>query len=238
MRKRRLATLSLIFALLFAARFALPQEIEVFFSPENGCEERICKEIEGAKKSIDVMMYYFTSRKIANALVKAQKRDVSVRAILDSAQRELKYSRWRQLRKAGIPVRFFKAEGLFHHKVAIIDKKIVLSGSFNWTTAAEKKNRENLIIIADEKLATRFAEYFEKLFKETSHHKSLHSESRPPPPSVSKKPAFYVSSRHSNVFHKPTCQYARRIKYHNRTVYPTKREAEKAGKRPCKKCIH
>jgi phosphatidylserine/phosphatidylglycerophosphate/cardiolipin synthase-like enzyme len=214
-------------------------DIEVYFSPEDACEERICHELERAEESIDVMMYYFTSREIAEALTRAAKRDVGVRIILDSSQKELKYSRWGELQRADIPVHFFEGEGLLHHKVAVIDKAKILSGSFNWTISADKRNRENLILISDEKLARTFSDYFERLFGQTSpgpEKAALPASRRGPPPKGETADTF-IASTHSNVFHRPACPYAKRIREENRVSYASRAEAHKAGKRLCKKCI-
>ena len=83
MRKR--TTLAVWFScwVILAGVSADAAEIEVNFSAEGGCRERICLELEEAKKSIDVMMYYFMSPEIADALIKSAKRDVAGRVILD-----------------------------------------------------------------------------------------------------------------------------------------------------------
>ena len=55
--------------------------------------------------------------------------------------------------------------GLMHNKFAIIDGKILLTGSFNWTLAADQKNEENLLIIEDRKVIKAYQKRFEYLYR-------------------------------------------------------------------------
>lgn len=224
--------------LIFISGQTFAGEIEVYFSPEGKCENAVRAEIDKAKKSIDVMMYFFTSKVIRDSLLAADKKNVIIRIVLDASQKNIRFSEWRMLKEAGISVHFYEGKGLLHHKVAIIDKKIVLTGSFNWTPSAEHNNKENMIIIENEELASTFTRHFEKLFKETSSYTidTNQSKMRSAPPATEKFDNFFIASRRSDVFHKSSCPYAGNIKKENMTVYPSKEEAIKAGKRPCKNC--
>ena len=130
---------------------ATNSNIEVHFSPGGGCESAIVREIENAKNRIGMQAYFFTSREIAKALEDAVKRDIRVTLILDESQRKIKYSPWRQLKKAGINVLFDKEHKTANNKIILIDDHTVLTGSYNYTKAAEDKNAENLLIIRDDK---------------------------------------------------------------------------------------
>lgn len=129
-------------------------EIEVYFSPNGGAAHAIIEKIEGAKKSIDVAMYAFTNRELAWALVRAHENGLNVRVVLDGDFIKNKYSKHNFLSRRGIDVRIDKShllqsgesQGRMHHKFAIIDDKILITGSYNWTASAEKRNDENLLI--------------------------------------------------------------------------------------------
>lgn len=128
----------------------------VFFSPEGGCTEAIVREIQKARSAILVQAYSFTSAPIAQALMEAQKRGVSIEVILDKSNRTDKYSAATFLLHAGIPTRIDAAHSIAHNKIIIIDGETVITGSFNFTKAAEEKNAENLLIIPDKKLAEKY----------------------------------------------------------------------------------
>lgn len=128
----------------------------VYFSPNGGCTEAIVKELEGAKTSILVQAYSFTSAPIAKALVAAHERGVRVEAILDKSNLTERYTNAPFLAKSGISVKIDSVHAIAHNKVMIIDGETVITGSFNFTKAAEEKNAENLLVIRDKTLAEKY----------------------------------------------------------------------------------
>ena len=76
--------------------------------------------------------------------------------ILDKSQRTQKYSSATFLYNQGIPVKIDAQHAIAHNKVMIIDGKTVITGSFNFTKAAEDNNAENLLVIRDKELAERY----------------------------------------------------------------------------------
>jgi phosphatidylserine/phosphatidylglycerophosphate/cardiolipin synthase-like enzyme len=139
-------------------------DTRVFFSPDGGCQNAVISEIKKSKASIDIAMYSFTSREIAQALVEAKDRKVRVRIVLDKAQENETYSKGRYLFKRGFDVRYDTGLGLMHNKFAIIDDRVVITGSFNWTASAEDRNEENLLILADQEIIKAYKKRFEYLF--------------------------------------------------------------------------
>ena len=134
----------------------------VFFSPNGGCTQEITQELDKAKISILVQAYSFTSAPIAKALLSAHKRGIKVEVILDKSQRTEKYSSADFLAHAGIPTLIDAAHAIAHNKVMIIDGEFVITGSFNFTRAAEEKNAENLLVIRDKFLAARYTENWQE----------------------------------------------------------------------------
>jgi phosphatidylserine/phosphatidylglycerophosphate/cardiolipin synthase-like enzyme len=110
-------------------------------------------------------MYYFTSREIANELIRAKNRKVMVRIVLDQGQETKSYSKSRYLIKEGFEVRYHIGPGIMHNKFALIDGKELLTGSFNWTATANEKNEENLLILTDKDLIKKYEERFEYLWQ-------------------------------------------------------------------------
>lgn len=130
----------------------------VYFSPDGGCTDAIIKELGNAKSSILVQSYSFTSAPIAKALTDAHKRGVKVQAILDKSNKTAKYSSADFLLHADIPTLIDSAHAINHNKVMVIDSETVITGSFNFTKAAEERNAENLLIIRDKALAGKYTE--------------------------------------------------------------------------------
>ena len=121
--------------------------ISVHFSPNGGCTDAIVKEIHNAQTSILVQAYSFTSTPIAKALVDAHKRGLKIEVILDKSQRTEKYSEADFLHNMGIQVKIDAKHAIAHNKVMVIDEGVVITGSFNFTRAAEENNAENLLVI-------------------------------------------------------------------------------------------
>lgn len=135
---------------------SIPQGVQVYFSPEGGCTEAVVDALNHATNSVLVQAYSFTSEPIARALVDAQKRHVRVQVILDRSQRTEKYSEADFLMHYGIPPLIDAKHAIAHNKIMVIDGYLILTGSFNFTKAAEEKNAENLLVINDPVLADKY----------------------------------------------------------------------------------
>ncbi len=142
--------------------------VQVYFSPNGGCTDAIIKQIDNSKSEILVQAYSFTSTTIAKALLEAHKRGVKVQVILDKSQKSQNYSSATFLANSRIPTFIDSVHAIAHNKIMIIDGKTVITGSFNFTKAAETKNAENLLIIQSPELA--------KLYIENWRHHREHSE--------------------------------------------------------------
>ena len=134
----------------------------VYFSPRGGCTEAVIAELGRAKMSVLVQAYSFTSVSIAKALVEAHRRGVKVEVILDKSQRTANYSSADFVAHAGIPTLIDARHAIAHNKIIIIDSQPVITGSFNFTKAAEESNAENLLILRDAELAKRYTENWKK----------------------------------------------------------------------------
>ena len=154
---KRITTTVLSFLILsFVAVAALAFQADitkVCFSTNAGCTESIIREINAAKSEILVQAYSFTSVPIAKALTNAFKRGIKVEAILDLSQRKEKYTSAAFISNAGIPTFIDDKHTIAHSKFMIIDKETAITGSSNFTKAAEEKNAENLLIIGNKDLA-------------------------------------------------------------------------------------
>lgn len=136
-----------------------PQDLKAYFSPNGGCTQAVVDALNAARKTVLVQAYSFTSAPIAKALVEAKRRGVDVRVILDKSQRTERYTGATFLADAGVPVSIDAAHKIAHNKVMVIDGQTVITGSFNFTKAAESGNAENvLLILHAPELASRYTE--------------------------------------------------------------------------------
>jgi phosphatidylserine/phosphatidylglycerophosphate/cardiolipin synthase-like enzyme len=135
--------------------------VQVYFSPRGGCTEAVVAALEAARETVLVQAYSFTSAPVAGALKAAHDRGVDVRVVLDRSQRSERYTSATFLQHAGIPTWIDSAHAIAHNKVMVIDGETVITGSFNFTKAAEEHNAENLMVLRDPGLAARYAENWE-----------------------------------------------------------------------------
>lgn len=89
-----------------------------------------------------------------------------MRIYLDKDQKEAKYSKSRYLAKYGISIRYSSNPYEMHHKFAVIDDEVIVTGSYNWTASAGERNNENLVIIRDPFLVSRYGQEFYRLWSE------------------------------------------------------------------------
>lgn len=141
---------------------AKPKEFNVCFTPPSGCLDLIAKEISKAKESVYVQAYGLTSQVIINQLKKAKTRGVDVRVLLDGGNLSDNKSVLDELSKAKLNVRFDKMPGIAHNKVMIIDNKKVITGSFNFTNAANTRNAENVLLVNNKEIAQVYLSNWQK----------------------------------------------------------------------------
>jgi len=140
--------------------------ISIFFSPKsNTYEEGIKELIENAKSYIYIPIFYLTHEDLAQQLIKAHKRGVEIKIILDATAARNKYSKHKLLREEGIEVKVENFGGKMHAKSMIIDDTYIISGSMNFTKAGNAKNDENTLIIKNQKLAKEYRAYFMNLWR-------------------------------------------------------------------------
>jgi phosphatidylserine/phosphatidylglycerophosphate/cardiolipin synthase-like enzyme len=130
--------------------------VHLYFSPQGGAQAGLVAAIGRARKSLLVQAYSFTSGPVEEALKAAHDRGVDVRVILDRSQRNER-SGMGFLIRAGIPTWIDPVHAIAHNKVMVVDGRTVVTGSFNYTRAAEERNAENLLILESPELADYYA---------------------------------------------------------------------------------
>lgn len=141
-------------------------ETRVHFSPKGGCQDAVVGELRKARREILVQAYSFTADPLTYGLVDAKKRGVKVEILLDKSNEVEKYSDLHILLEQGLDPLIDAEHAIAHNKIMIIDQKVLITGSFNFTNQAEGENAENLLIIrGNAELIQRYRENF-------IHHKA------------------------------------------------------------------
>ena len=155
-----LVILLLLSSSIFADKFSSNAEYSLCFTPHEDCAKNIVKIIDKAKYQVLVQAYSFTDINITNALIKAFSRRIQVKVILDKSQHSGKVLSL--LLAYGIPCFIDDSVKIAHNKIIIIDRETVIGGSYNYTNSAAKKNAENVTIITDSKMASKFCDNWER----------------------------------------------------------------------------
>lgn len=151
--------------------FPLPSEQEqaeqsrAYFSPGEECLRTIRTLIGRARQTLDICVFTITDDRITEAILAAHTRGVEVRVLTDDEKSMDRGSDVLTMQRAGISVRMDAAEDHMHHKFALFDDAIVLTGSYNWTRSAALRNQENLIVSDDADLVESFSEEFDRLWE-------------------------------------------------------------------------
>jgi phosphatidylserine/phosphatidylglycerophosphate/cardiolipin synthase-like enzyme len=132
--------------------------VETCFTPRRRCTGVIVAAIDRARRDIYVQAYGFTSAPIVGALVSAYRRGVRVAAILDKSntRRSGRFDGAGIIDAAGIPVWIDRRKGIAHNKVIVIDGRFVVTGSFNFTAAADRWNAENVVVLESAVVAAQY----------------------------------------------------------------------------------
>ena len=163
-----------LFCLVLTSSVFLYSKSQVLFSPEDRPTKKLIDLINAAQHKIHAAVYMITDKTIAEALIKAKKeRSVDVQIITDKITMESSYGKGKLLKDSGVDVyvfdtsafkkeqntKFYNADPIMHNKFALIDKN-VWTGSFNWTQAANRKNRENVLITDEKEIYDKYKKEF------------------------------------------------------------------------------
>jgi phosphatidylserine/phosphatidylglycerophosphate/cardiolipin synthase-like enzyme len=144
-------------------------QVEVLFSPDDFVVDRLSALLGGAQQSIYFLAYSFGSNDLGNIIREKAAQGVVVGGVLESDQVNSEAANPNQVeelnlfRKAGLDIRLDGNTEVMNHKIMIIDARIVVMGSYDFTNRAENENDENVLIIYDEKIAQKFMEEFQRV---------------------------------------------------------------------------
>lgn len=138
---------------------------EVHFSPGPSCLRAIASRLKHAAKSVDICVFTITDDRLAKEILAAHERGVLVRIITDDDKAHDRGSDVHRLAQRGVEVRVDKTEHHMHHKFAIFDDDVVVTGSYNWTRSAAEYNAENLLVTDDSRLVKPYRRRFDELWR-------------------------------------------------------------------------
>ncbi len=139
------------------------ETVRAFFSPRHRIESILAELVRGASSRVYFMSFSFTSDFIGESLIELARRGVSVHGIMEERGAFSAFSEYMKFRVAGIDVRIRRGRGIMHHKVIVIDGRIVITGSFNFSRGADSVNDENIVIIESEEVARAYMDEFHRV---------------------------------------------------------------------------
>ena len=145
---------------------AKPAVLEAHFFPNEQEEDKIINMLRTVKNSLDIAIFTLTNDKIFAAIEEVWNAGVDVRIITDDECCNHQGSDIFKLAAMGIPVKTDDNKVFhMHHKFALLDEAVIITGSFNWTTQAVKSNQENIMFLENTLMAKAYNDEFERLWK-------------------------------------------------------------------------
>jgi phosphatidylserine/phosphatidylglycerophosphate/cardiolipin synthase-like enzyme len=171
----------LALVLLLFLSFNQNNKIKMYFAPTGASQKlqrAIISELKKTKKQVLVAMFQFTSISIANEIVRLRRRGIDVKILLDKFQVDRLTTPHKKafevIKSAKLNYKLVnltkdktdaRTRPKFHHKFCVIDKHIVITGSYNWTVLADRQNYENIIIINDKNVAAQYVKHFMSVWR-------------------------------------------------------------------------
>jgi len=140
--------------------------INVLFAAEDRVAIRLAELVAQAESQIRFMAFAFTHAEIGETMLYRAENGVDVQGLFETIGSETDYSMMGRMHCANVAVRQDGNPQIMHHKVMIIDERIVVTGSFNFSENADKSNDENLLVIDNSDIATYYLEEFDRRWVE------------------------------------------------------------------------
>jgi phosphatidylserine/phosphatidylglycerophosphate/cardiolipin synthase-like enzyme len=141
-------------------------KVDIYFSPDDGVINALVNLLDDAEESIYFLTFSFTSNELGDIIRAKDEAGVTIAGVMDEEQISSNQgTEFDPFKQAGLDVRIDGNEGQMHHKVFIVDERIVVLGSYNFSQNAEVRNDENLIIVYSPIIAEQFMMEFERVQK-------------------------------------------------------------------------
>lgn len=140
---------------------------KVYFSPGPDCMNAIIDTLKKAKRRAKICVFTISDNRIVDAVKEMQLNGVNIKVISDNDKRFDQGNDIDYIARLGIDVRLDTTQAHMHHKFAVIDDTITITGSYNWTRSAEQKNYENILVTDSKDVAKAYGREFDKLWEIT-----------------------------------------------------------------------
>ncbi len=137
---------------------------EAWFTPSERAVGRLRGLMANCRQRLDVCVLTITHDDLAEELLIAHRRKVKVRILTDDEKSHDLGSDVHRLERAGIEVRMDDSPAHMHNKFAVMDERLLVTGSFNWTRSAATQNQESFIVTDEPTLVSAHAKEFERLW--------------------------------------------------------------------------
>lgn len=163
MDTRSFARLPMLLALVLAGCATAEGTPEIYFCPADGCADRVIERIDTANDTLVAAVFTFTHYGIAEAIARAVKeRGVEAWVVVERNQLDGGIASF--LRSRGVGFKVDTNPELMHDKFVVVDERVVVTGSFNWTEQADTKNNENVVIFESAEGASMYFDEFQRLW--------------------------------------------------------------------------
>ncbi len=139
-------------------------KVQALFSPEDTVVSHILPYIQNAKTSIRFLAFTFTQDDIGKAMIERKKAGLDVQGVFEATGSDTDFSEMLPLYCAKAPVRQDGNPAFLHHKVIVVDKRTVITGSLNFTDNADQNNNENVIILENADIARLYIQEFQRIW--------------------------------------------------------------------------
>jgi phosphatidylserine/phosphatidylglycerophosphate/cardiolipin synthase-like enzyme len=135
--------------------------VENYFSPSDQVMDRLIEQVHAARKSVHYLIYTFTDEDLVSAMIAQAKTGVDVQGVIEG--RCTSPGALASLSTARLPVKIDGNPYTMHHKVIIIDRETVITGSFNFTRSADTINDENILVVHNSSIAAQYEQEYQKI---------------------------------------------------------------------------
>lgn len=152
----------LLFALL-SPNISFSENVDLCFSPYDTCYTKIINVINNTKSKLYISIFSLTDKEISDSIISAHNKNIEIKIFMDNKQAYIKGSKYLTLINHGVNVKLSKSYNYMHNKYIISDRKLILTGSYNFSLNA-RKNAENVIILYDLDIVNKYEQNFEQIW--------------------------------------------------------------------------
>ncbi|MBW1732707.1 MAG: DUF1669 domain-containing protein [Deltaproteobacteria bacterium] len=143
----------------------MTEDPKILFAPEDRIISYMMDQFLSARRTIEIVVFLIGSKRVANALVKARKRGIAIRMIIDAKVARSRYSKDDFLKGKGIEVKTIRVRGgSMHSKFILIDGEKLIAGSANLTNDANYRNHEFIFVSEDPEIIEPFTVKFKEMW--------------------------------------------------------------------------